>query len=118
VDDTDLRERLRDFAKARDWDQFHTPKNLAMALAAEVGELLEIFQWLSDQQAIGVKDDAAAVQAVREELADIVIYAVRLADVLSIDLEEATRLKVDANERRYPVELARGNALKYDRRPK
>lgn len=111
-----LQIRLRQFAQARDWEQFHTPKNLAMALAAEAGELLEIFQWLTDQQARTITESQADLQRVRDELADILIYLVRLADVLDISLEEAVETKLHHNERRYPVEIARGNATKYNRR--
>ena len=111
-----LQRRLREFAQARDWEQFHTPKNLAMALAAEAGELLEIFQWLTDEQASAVTGRDEDLQLVREELADILIYLVRMADVVQIDLEDAVRGKLRDNERRYPVELAKGNATKYNRR--
>jgi dCTP diphosphatase len=116
MDITALQSRLRDFARARDWEQFHTPKNLAMALAAEGGELLEIFQWLTDEQASAVIKRDEDLQLVRDELADILIYLVRMADVLHIDLEDAVQGKLRDNERRYPVELAKGNAIKYNRR--
>jgi dCTP diphosphatase len=111
-----LQTRLREFAQAREWEQFHTPKNMAMALAAEVGELLEIFQWLTDEQASAVTERDADLQLVRDELADIFIYLVRMADILHIDLENAVQGKLGDNERRYPVELAKGNATKYSRR--
>jgi len=111
-----LQSRLKEFAQARDWEQFHTPKNLAMALAAEAGELLEIFQWLTDEQASAVTEREEDLQLVREELADILIYLVRMADVVQIDLEDAVQGKLRDNERRYPVELAKGNATKYNRR--
>jgi dCTP diphosphatase len=111
-----LQTRLRQFAQARDWEQFHTPKNLAMALAAEAGELLEIFQWLTDQQARAITESEEDLQLVRDELADILIYLVRLADVLNIGLEDAVESKLQRNERRYPVETAKGNATKYNRR--
>jgi NTP pyrophosphatase (non-canonical NTP hydrolase) len=107
-----LRDQLREFATARDWEQFHTPKNLAMALAGEVGEVLELFQWLT-------ADEAASVMAtprgpdVRDEIADVLIYLVRLADVLDIDLDEAVRNKITANSQRYPIDRARGSAAKY-----
>jgi dCTP diphosphatase len=111
-----LQTHLRDFARARDWEQFHKPKNLAMALAAEVGELLEIFQWLTDEQAAAITESDADLQLVHDELADILIYLVRMADILHIDLEDAVQGKLGDNERRYPVELAKGNATKYSRR--
>jgi dCTP diphosphatase len=111
-----LQLRLRQFAQARDWEQFHTPKNLAMALAVEAGELLEIFQWLTDQQAQAIIDSEVDLQSVRDELADILIYLVRLADVLNISLKDAVEAKLQSNEQKYPVEIARGNATKYNRR--
>jgi dCTP diphosphatase len=116
MDLTALQTRLREFAQARDWEQFHTPKNLAMALAAEAGELLEIFQWLTDEQAAAITESDADLQLVHDELADILIYLVRMADVLGINLEDAVEAKLLRNERKYPVELAKGNAIKYDRR--
>jgi NTP pyrophosphatase (non-canonical NTP hydrolase) len=106
-----LRMRLRDFAAARDWDQFHSPKNLAMALSGEAGELLEIFQWLTDEQSRRLDDKARSAAA--DEIADVLLYLVRLADKLGLDpLAEAHRKLAD-NERRYPVEKARGSAKKY-----
>lgn len=97
----DLAARLRDFATARDWVQFHTPKNLAMALAGEAGELLEVFQWLTPEQSAAVLDGERAGD-VEDELADVLIYLVRLADVLGVDLVAAADAKVDRNEQRFP----------------
>ena len=108
-----LQRDLRAFARERDWEQFHTPKNLAMALAGEVGELVEIFQWLSAEQAAAVMD-ADRADDVRDELADVAIYLLRLADVLDVDLIEAARDKLAHSEHRYPAELVRGRA---DHRP-
>lgn len=104
-----LQARLRDFSAARDWEQFHTPKNLAMALAGEVGELLEIFQWLTPEQAAEVMAGDRA-DDVHDELADVLIYLVRLADVLGVDLAAAAGAKLDRSERRYPAEVVRGRA--------
>jgi len=98
---TDLTTRVRDFAGARDWERYHTPKNLAMALAGEVGELLEIFQWLTPEQAADVMEGVRA-DDVEDELADVVIYLVRLADVLDVDLVAAARAKLVRNEERFP----------------
>ncbi|MEU1413274.1 nucleotide pyrophosphohydrolase [Streptomyces sp. NPDC005731] len=104
---------LTHFAAERDWEQFHTPKNLAMALAGESGELLQIFQWLRPEQCVQVmQDDERAVQ-VREEMADVLAYLLRLADVLGVDLEQALAEKIEKNRRKYPVHLARGKADKY-----
>jgi dCTP diphosphatase len=106
-----LRAQLRDFSAARDWEQFHSPKNLAMALAGEAGEMLEIFQWLTEAQSRAL--DPRAHAAARDEVADILLYLVRLADQLGIDpLVEAQR-KLGENEKKYPADKARGNARKY-----
>ena len=107
-----LQARLADFAKERDWEQFHSPKNLSMALAGEVGELLEIFQWLSEVQSQRSALTDKQLAAATEELADILIYALRLADRLDINLEEAISKKIDKNALRYTVEASRGNSAK------
>jgi dCTP diphosphatase len=107
----DLRNALRAFAAERDWDQFHSPKNLAMALAVEVGELMEPLQWLSESASTELSE-AARVQ-LREEIADVFIYLVRLADKLEIDLLEAAGTKLRSNAHKYPVDKAKGNARKY-----
>jgi NTP pyrophosphatase (non-canonical NTP hydrolase) len=109
-----LQERLRRFTAARDWDQFHTPKNLAMALAAEAGELLEIFQWLTSEESAALSEQDRAM--VGGELADIQIYLLRLADVLDIEIPDALDAKLDENAVKYPVELSKGNATKYSHR--
>lgn len=111
----ELQTRLREFADARDWGQFHTPKNLTMALAGEAGELLEIFQWLTPEQSTDVMDEPERAEHVRQELADILAYLVRLADVLDVDLLAALSSKISLNETRYPVDRARGTAAKYDK---
>ena len=105
----ELRSRLREFARERDWEQFHTPKNLAMALAGEVGELLEIFQWLTPEQAAEVMDSGRA-DDVRDELADVTIYLVRLADMLGVDLLEVAHTKLERNRGRFPPGDVRGRA--------
>ena len=112
MDLSDLKTRLRTFAEERDWEQFHSPKNLAMALAAETGELLELFQWLTEEESRELKASPRDLARVREEIADVLIYLVRLADKLDIDLEAAASEKIALNSRRYPVEKARGRALK------
>lgn len=103
----------REFASERDWEQFHTPKNLAMALAGEAGELLEIFQWLTPEQAARVADTARGKEAVEHELADVLAYTIRLADVLGIDLSRALWDKLRLNGQKYPAAQARGHARKY-----
>ncbi len=103
-----LRVRLAEFAAARDWEQFHTPKNLAMALAGEAGELLEHFQWLTPEQSAALGPERR--REVAHELADILIYLVRMADRLGVDLLNAAREKIALNESRYPAERVRGDA--------
>ncbi len=106
-----LRERIRAFAEARAWKRYHTPKNLAIALAVEAAELLEPFQWLTPEESAALND--VQREAVRQEIADVLIYLTRLADLLDIDLLEAAADKLALNARKYPVEKAHGNALKY-----
>src|SRR5258708_1597206 len=106
-----LQRQLRDFAAERDWEQFHSPKNLVMALAGEVGELTEIFQWLTPDESASVMMDAAG--RVREEMADVLAYLLRLADVLDVDLETALAEKIVKNAMKYPVGAARSVATKY-----
>lgn len=103
---------LRQFADERDWGQFHSPKNLASALIVEAGELLEHFQWLSEEQSRALP--AERLGAVGAEMADVLLYLVRLADVLGVDLIAAARAKLVLNAQRYPVELAHGNSRKHD----
>lgn len=107
-----LREQLRDFAAAREWDPFHSPKNLAMALSAEAGELLETFQWLTDEQSRRLTPEALA--AASDEVADVLLYLIRLADKLGIDPIAAANRKLVANAGKYPADKARGNAKKYN----
>jgi len=105
-----LRDRLRAFADERDWEQFHSPKNLAMALIVEAAELVEQFQWLTEAQSREL--DPAQREAVEQELADILIYTVRLADRLGVDLEAAAWRKIELNARKYPADRVRGSARK------
>lgn len=111
-----LSERLRRFAAARNWEQFHSPKNLSMALAVEAAELMERFQWLTEEQSNDLRDRPDDYAAVIEEMADVLIYLVRLADRLGVDLEAAVADKIHKNEAKYPVHLAYGTAVKYNRR--
>jgi len=106
-----LKTRLREFAVARDWEQFHSPKNLAMALIVEAAELVEHFQWLTEEQSASLPPDKHA--EVEQELADIQIYLIRLADRLNVDLERAVDAKIALNEQRYPADKVRGSAKKY-----
>lgn len=113
LDLTLLSERLRVFASDREWDQFHTPKNLASALVVEAGELLENFQWLTAEESRRLVDKPAALETVERELADVIIYAVRLADVLKIDVPDVVESKLKSNEAKYPVEKSKGVSTKY-----
>ena len=106
-----LRDELRRFSEARDWNQFHSPKNLAMALSAEAGELLEVFQWLTEEQSRNLPPGDRA--KAEEEIADVLLYLVRLGDVLGLDPVAAAQRKLAVNEVKYPADKARGNAKKY-----
>ena len=108
-----LRARLAEFSAERDWDQFHNPKNLAMALAGEAGELLEHFQWLTFEQSASLAREARDEVAL--EAADVLLFLVRLCDRLGIDLAAAAERKLALNARKYPVEKSRGKATKYDK---
>lgn len=106
-----IKQLLRDFAKDRDWDQFHSPKNLSMALSVEVAEIIEHFQWLTEEQSKNLPQPK--LKEVESELADTFIYLVRLADKLGIDLLYAAENKIKLNEQKYSVDKAKGNAKKY-----
>ena len=110
---THLRDAIRDFAKARDWEQFHTPKNLIMALSVETAELMEHFQWLTPEQSLQL--DAKSRSEVAQEIADVLIYLTRLADVLEIDPLQAAFDKIQINAQKYPVEKSRGHNTKYNK---
>jgi dCTP diphosphatase len=109
---TDFQRRLRDFAADRDWEQFHSPKNLVMALVGEVGELTELFQWLTVDESTRIMDDPASARSVRDELADILAYLLRLSDVLDVDLEAALAEKMVKNAAKYPVRSSRSTLAK------
>lgn len=106
-----LQAALREFAAERDWDQFHSPKNLATALAVEAAEILEHFQWLTEDQSRDLPGDKQ--DEVAEELADVLLYLVRLSDKLGIDLISAANRKLEKNAAKYPVEKSRGRSTKY-----
>ena len=108
-----LSTELADFVDERDWNQFHNPKNLAMALAVEAGELLEHFQWLSETEAEALSPPQR--QEVAMEMADVLMFLLRLADRLQVDLIESAGEKLKLNRQKYPVEKARGRATKYDK---
>lgn len=106
-----LQNQLRDFARRRNWEQFHAPKNLAMALSVEASELLEHFQWLSETQSENLSDEK--LEEVGFELADVFIFTVRLADRLGVDLDDLVKRKIEINEQKYPAEKVYGSAKKY-----
>lgn len=108
-----LRDALRAFAAEREWEQFHTPKNLAMALTGEVGELVEHFQWLTPEQSTALTPQQR--EEVALEMADVLLYLVRLADVSGVDLADAAERKIALNAQRYPADAVRGSARKYNR---
>lgn len=107
----ELRDLMRRFVAERDWDQFHSPKNLSMALSVEASELAEIFQWLTEEQSRNLGPEAKAAAA--DEIADVLLYLIRIGDRLGIDLAEAARRKMVANARKYPADKARGTIKKY-----
>ncbi|MFT3897827.1 MAG: nucleotide pyrophosphohydrolase [Thermomonas sp.] len=106
-----LRSKLREFAKERDWDKFHSPKNLAAALSVEAAELLEHFQWLTEGESASLSEGKR--REVSEELADVFLYLIRLADKLEIDLWKAAEQKLSKNAEKYPVEKSKGKSTKY-----
>ena len=111
-----LKQLLASFAAERDWDQFQSPKNLCMGLICESAELLELFQWLTEQQSKEIVNSEKQMALVREEIADVFLFLVRLADKLDVDIEKAALEKMEINALKYPVALAKGNIEKYNRR--
>ncbi len=107
----ELKLKLREFAQVRDWEQFHSPKNLSMALSVEASELLEHFQWMTEKDSYELAPQRQA--AVAFEMADIFIFLLRLSDQLNIDLVDMTRRKMEINEKRYPAEKVKGSSKKY-----
>ena len=98
----DLKQQLRKFSKDRDWEQFHSPKNLAMAISVEVSEIVEIFQWMTPEESVDVKNVPSLKHEVEEEIGDVINYVLRIADILDIDLEQAVLNKIDKNALKYP----------------
>jgi len=110
---SDLKTRVLAFVRERDWEQFHSPKNLSMALAAETGELMEHFLWATPEQSRAISDDPAKRAKIADELADVVIYAIEFANITGLDIAAAIEAKMAANALKYPVEKARGRSDKY-----
>lgn len=113
-----IQEQLARFSEERDWDQFQSPKNLSMGLVGEAAELLELFQWLTEQQSKEIINDEKQMSLVREEIGDVFLFLVRLADKLEVNIEKAALEKMEINAMKYPVELSKGNIEKYNRRGK
>lgn len=113
IDISQLAAQLERFAAERDWAQFHSPKNLVMALTGEVGELNEIFQWMSEQASAEAGRNPQTAQAVQDELADVLLYLVRLSSVLGVDLNAAVQQKLKSNAMRYPADKVRGSSKKH-----
>lgn len=116
MDTRRIQDELARFAADRAWEQFHSPKNLAMAIAGEAGELVAQFQWLTEEDSRNLKVNSMKLARVRDEMADVFIYLARLADVLEIDMEKIVYDKMVNNEARYPISLSKGNATKYSER--
>jgi dCTP diphosphatase len=109
----EIKTRVLDFARERDWEQFHAPKNLSMALAAEAGELMEHFLWATPEASRAIAQDAVKIKKIEEELADVVIYALEFANMTGIDVAAAIEKKMAANAGKYPVEKSKGRSEKY-----
>ena len=107
----ELKHKLRAFVKAREWEQFHSPKNLAMALSVETSEIVELFQWLTQDQSKNLTVDK--LEEVKGEIADVMIFLTMLADKLGVDTVEAAKEKITVNEKKYPVDLSKGKSEKY-----
>jgi NTP pyrophosphatase (non-canonical NTP hydrolase) len=114
IDLKKLNQDIEQFIQDRDWDQFHSVKNLTMALNVESSELMEIFQWISEEKSNQIKDDPKVLSKVEDEVADVFVYLMRIMSKSGIDLETAVRNKMKKNADKYPVELARGNSKKYN----
>jgi dCTP diphosphatase len=110
---SELKARILAFARERDWEQFHAPKNLSMALAAEAGELMEHFLWATPEESRALAEDPVRRAKISEELADVVIYALEFANATNLDVAAAVEAKIAANARKYPVEKAKGRSVKY-----
>ena len=108
-----MQQRLRDFSAERDWEQFHTPRNLALALVGEIGELAELLQWRTDAEVIDLAGTEAGRERLADELADVFTYLLSLADALGVDLSAAVHAKLDKNAAKYPVDRSRGSNMKY-----
>lgn len=114
IDLNRLNQDIEQFVKDRDWDKFHSVKNLSMALSVECSELVEIFQWLSEEESNQIKQNPKVLSKVEDEVADVFVYLLGILNKTDIDLESAVRNKMKKNAEKYPIELSRGNSKKYD----
>ena len=111
---TQMKETIKEFVKERDWNQFHSPKNLSMSISIEASELMEHFQWLTTIQSWEVGEDEEMMQEIRDELSDILCYCFNMANVLDIDISSAMETKIQKNKEKYPIDKAKGLATKYN----
>jgi dCTP diphosphatase len=105
----------REFTKERDWDRFHSPKNLIMAMFKEIGELSEVFQWKKEELSFRNHLDSSEIQNIEDELSDILIYLIRICDVLEIDIISSSFKKIEKNRNKYPIEKSKGSSVKYNK---
>jgi NTP pyrophosphatase (non-canonical NTP hydrolase) len=110
-----LREKIDKFSLEREWDQFHSIKNLSMALSVESSELLEIFQWMTEEESNSIASQSEKFNLIEDEVADVFIYLLRLTGKLNINIEKAVEKKMEKNALKYPVELSKGNSTKYNK---
>ncbi len=113
VDIAAIQAAMAAFVAEREWQRFHNPKNLSMALAGAAGELIELFQWKTEAESVTIMDDPRAAEAVRDELADVLMYTLRIADILDVDVEAAIRAKMVKNAAKYPADEFRGRVREY-----
>ncbi len=111
-----IQQIIQEFVSERDWERYHTPKNVAIALSVEVSELLEIFQWMTDAEVSQIEKESSTYRRIKEEFADSMVYLLRFADLLDIDIEQALLEKLSKNAEKYPVETSRGSFVKYNER--
>jgi len=116
LDISAIKNELRTFVSDREWEKYHTPKNLVSAFAVEAAELLEIFQWMSEDEQENLKEQPETLEHIKEEFADCMNYLLRFADVMNIDIEKTLWDKIEKNKQKYPVESSKGDYVKYDKR--
>lgn len=110
----EIKKQLTIFAEKREWNKFHSPKNLVMAAGVEMAEIIEIFQWITEEESFKIKDSADLKTQVSHEIADVFLYLIRLADILNIQLNQSLIDKININEKKYPLNLVKGSSKKYN----